>query len=56
MSGDLLKDAQEEALFKILGKSLNDYISKHPMPPYRIFRILTNMMLAIINNSEKESE
>ena len=49
---DILKDSQEEALYLLLGKTLNQYIEKNPLPPVRLLRILINMQLQIMNRVE----
>ena len=53
---DLLRDAQEQALYNLMSKGLNDYISRNPLPPYRLLRILNIIASQIINSVEKEQE
>lgn len=52
MVKDILKEAQEEALYNILGKALNSYIEKNSLPAYRILRVLMNMQIQIISKAE----
>ena len=50
---NILQDAQEEALYNLLGKTLNQYIEKNPLPPVRLIRILINLQLQIVNKVEQ---
>jgi len=54
MSNDILKDIKEEELYKVLGKSLNDYIDKNPLPPVRLVRVLLNLQLQITNRASED--
>jgi len=48
---DILRDAQEESLYINLTKTINDYIIKNPLPPSRIIRVLSNIIIGIVTNA-----
>lgn len=56
MTKNILVDAQEDALYRLLGQCLNDYISKNKLPGYRILRILNNMTMQVLSNFEREQD
>lgn len=51
---DIIKDNREEALYNLLGKTLNEYITKNPLPPFRLIRILINLQSQIISRVESK--
>ena len=49
---NILRQAQETALYRIIGKAINDYTEKNPLPNYVVIRILANLTVEIINKSD----